>query len=408
MSGAGGGDGAGRKPDHPEASGGAKVSLLAKWRWVRQVAADREVPREMLHTAFAVADLVNAELGFAFAGQAYIAGVVGVSDRSVGVHLQRLVAAGHLGVTRRGKAGASHYRLLQKGVEAPDCGGPHEPKPASDQNGSQEAHEPKPASGQSDLWQDYEPKPDVIMNRSRLRTNKLKNKRSESASPPRRGGGHANGSAVMADPEPVPDRPKVVPAVAADGVSDLVDFQATPAVADAYAARRRREAEWRRLLQHDGCITQSDASPVHSIIDDGLATEAEVLAEIEALTRSTFRPRLWGGVRKFVLDEIGKRKASTPRPIAVLEREPDRPAGAIEIPGSGWRTVAQFEEHRRRWDMRYTWDEAQFGPPPDSEFTLCPPELRGPRKPRPAAADGPVDAVQNGASGSTVQMGEFR
>ena len=192
-----------------------------------------------------------------------------------------------------------------------------------------------------------------------------------------------------------------------DGVSDLADFDAAPAVADAHAVRRRREAEWRRLLQHDACITKLDAGVVHAIIDDGLATEAEVLAEIEALTRSKFRPRLWGGVRKFVLDEIVKRRPSTPRPTSAIERDPERPDDAIPVAG-GFRTAAQFAEARRRWDDGFRWDAEQFGDPPDTEFTCVPPELRGPRKRRTAAVDRPVDTVQSDASSSTVTRGDFR
>ena len=380
MTGPGGGSRDGRKPDGDETQGD-KVTLLDKWKWMRGVVADRAVPREALATGFVVADLVSAKLGYAYPGQDYIAGVVGVSKTSVNGHLKKLASEGHLGVKRRGRAGPSHYRLLYKPIPPGSEPDEHEFKPDGTYSGSTEPDKFKPDGTYNGPEDAFEFKAGPIMNSSRLEPTKPRTKRSENPASP-----------FLREPEARKARQ-----------ADDVDKPASP-VADrpqVVSGPERREADRRwadavgpnaiALLAKDPDGTDR----LWTAIAAGRFTVEDVDAGIGDWTRNgkNNEPRFWGFFERWAEAAAQRRSARAGQPDAPTPAaKPAATDGLWTLVGGVRRTMAFLEAEVARWDDGYAWDEANLGDAPDSKFTSLPRHLwrSAPGVPRPIAPPGPA------------------
>ncbi|MGJ0426970.1 helix-turn-helix domain-containing protein [Methylocystis sp.] len=89
--------------------------LIARWRWIDQVAFDRDLPPSAVRVAIVVASHVNASTGTAWPSIDRLAEILGVVPNCIRKSIKGLVQGGHLDMELGGGRNApNRYRLIAK------------------------------------------------------------------------------------------------------------------------------------------------------------------------------------------------------------------------------------------------------------------------------------------------------
>lgn len=353
-----------------------KVSLLDKAKWITQVRRDTELTDAAFRLASLVCDLVNPAKGFCYAGQAYLAEHGATTERAVRNHLKALVEGGHIAVKRRGRAGASHYFLVQKDGAATDTPNDHDRNGGAGHSDDEQADNRNGGAGQRPVGTDYDRNGSVVMTGTAVPPSKIKNKRSCFAPLSRRAGKR-------------------------EQVSQDEDSPTPPADLAAVAQSRALDARWAEAVGPDLAKELGSTDLLHRAIAAGEFIAEDVDAGIaDWLRRGTSAPRKWiffegwaekaAARRKAGTDGAG-RLASVPRE-AVADRGAEVPADSVRLEGGVVRTRLQIASEVERWHRGEAWNQ-MLGFPPDSEFTTVPAEMRGPRRYRQDGAAQPAQIV---------------
>ena len=94
------------------------VRLLERWRWIKQIAADRDLSAATLNVAVAIADKVNIEKGYAWPRLSTLEEITGLKERGIRGIVGQLVIRGHLRVKiSRGPGTSNRYWLQLRDVD---------------------------------------------------------------------------------------------------------------------------------------------------------------------------------------------------------------------------------------------------------------------------------------------------
>jgi hypothetical protein len=91
-----------------------RQGLLARWRWIDQIASDKNLPPNATRVAVAIASHINGDTGAAWPSIDRLADILGLVANSVRKSIRAMVRGGHLAVEIGGGSASNRYRLIAK------------------------------------------------------------------------------------------------------------------------------------------------------------------------------------------------------------------------------------------------------------------------------------------------------
>ncbi len=298
-------------------SGPTAVRLVARWRWLKQVDADRELSPAVLKVALALADKVNSAKGYAWPRLAALEEITGLRERGIRGIVDQLVSRGHLAVkVSRGPGASNRYWLqLQDATDLEDeepvgadqnrHGGAGSLDGQAEKNRHGRAGSVKPEMGEYQHGHagEYRHGGDRNTGTAMPPTSYSNRANGPAAALPLGGGAGAGGLAddVRLDP----DDPTVM------GVVEAI-------MRDALAAKPSRDAcnrglALRRIRRRLGA--DRDFSAYRQHVDTAAYLVGDLRRGVaEAVERAKVEPTTWGDLVPWVRHVAGDRLAKTPRP----------------------------------------------------------------------------------------------